>query len=144
MNRMTHHENLQIIAFVGDPTQVSAIIDHLTEKGYPKVSADDMVSQIEHLSLAGQHRIVTGDLHDFALYEEVRHDFAGHFTLVGVTQKENIQKFQEAQNETPENWAALEKADHPALLPLAHHYIETNENSAAAADALFEKLGFTL
>lgn len=46
LDYMTHHENVQIVAFVGLPgTGKSSAVDYLTEKGYPKVYFGGVVLQ---------------------------------------------------------------------------------------------------
>ena len=140
---MTHHENLKIIAFIGaDPIDVPTVIDHLAEKSFPKVTSQDMISQIAHLADAGQHRIITGELSDFTLYEELRHDFPGQFSLVGIAPKEDILLYEKDQAAEPENWRKLQETHHTALLPLAHHYVETGNDLTKRVDALLEKLDF--
>jgi hypothetical protein len=110
-----HHENLKIIAFVGN--EASDVVAYLTEKRYPKISKIDMASQIEHLAGAGQHRIVTSELSDFDTYRALRHEFPGEMYLVtaGVASEE--------------------------LARMAHHHVS---NDHAAINELLEKLDFTL
>jgi hypothetical protein len=110
-----HHENLKIIAFVGN--EASDVVAYLTEKRYPKISKIDMASQIEHLAGAGQHRIVTSELSDVDTYHALRHEFPGEIYLVNAG---------DANDE---------------LAQMAHHHIS---NDHAAINELLEKLDFTL
>jgi hypothetical protein len=119
---MNRHENLKIVAFIG--TNTSAIVERLTEMGYPKVSSDDMVSQIQHLDDAGQHRIVTDQLTDFELYKKMRHAFPSEITLVGITDKEKMAHYLAAKSESPINWDDLDSMQEIDLLMQADFYLE--------------------
>lgn len=140
---MTHHENLKILAFVGNNEQKNTIIHHLTEKGYPKVNADDMASQIKHLIDAGQHHIVTGDLTDFHLYEELRRDYNDQLTLIGIAPAHDIEHYKAHQKESPEIWESLEKTHHTDLLPLAHYYLNDRQDLIHQVTTLLEDLKLT-
>lgn len=116
---MTHHKNLKVLAFVGE--EAAQIVEYLTGKGFPKVSLEDMPSQIEHLAQAGQHRLITHEVSTPTLFELLREAFPGEITLVAVTQPQ--------QAVTDE------------LAKQAHYYVE---NDPAQIDELLETIDFAL
>lgn len=84
---MTHLPNLRILAFVGK--EAEDVVDYLTEKGFPKVSDNDMASQIEHLSMAGQHRIITSEIVDEESYQRLKNTFPGEVQLIAIGSRED-------------------------------------------------------
>lgn len=100
---MTHHENLKILAFTGSPDETTQIIDLMTEKGYPKASGNDLVSQIEHLSDAGQHRIITDD----ADVESLKHAFPGKVTTISLSNDDHADSHLDPTKDLPEQLEGL-------------------------------------
>lgn len=118
---MSHHENLKVLILTSRNPMVTAELLHfLTEKGYPKVDRHDMVSQIEHLANAGQHRLVTADVQSFDEYHDLRREFHGEVTLVGIAPASDIAQFEASRDDG-------KPRDH--LVEIAGHYI-------AEADAI--------
>ncbi len=142
---MTHHPNLKIIAFVSsDPSVAQTVIDHYTDKGYPKVSHDEIVTQINHLSEAGQHHIITNEIQDFEFYHQLRHTFPGELHLVALVPVSEIEHYKEDPSHDIQNWEEQKRSHHTNLLELAQYYIETDGHEAmfTQINELFEELGF--
>ncbi len=116
---MTHQHNLKVLVFIGNNSQ--QVIDYLTEKGFPKVSLEDMPSQVEHLSQAGQHRIVTNQVTDFTLYQILKDQFPGEVHLIAVAE----------QKQTHED----------EFMSHAEYFVE---NNPTAIDELLDELEFAL
>ena len=117
---MTRQNNLKVLAFIGDNSE--AIIHYLTAKGYPKVSFEDMPTQIQHLSQAGQHRIVTNQITTFDAYTLLKHHFPGEVHLVADSSEEN-------------------KTHQDELMSHVNFFVENNPQ---AIDKLLTKLEFEL
>ncbi|MEO6109464.1 MAG: hypothetical protein ABIP50_00425 [Candidatus Saccharimonadales bacterium] len=142
---MTHHPTLKIIAFVGsDPATVQTVMDHYTEKGYPKVSHEDMATQITNLSEAGQHHIVTDEITDFEMYHQLRHTFPGELFLIAILPSADIAQYKESASHEIQNWDEQKRTGHTRLLELAQYYIESDghEKMYTHIHELFEELNF--
>lgn len=129
---MAHHENLKILALIStDENALHQALSYFNEKGYPKVVAGDIESQIEHLAGAGQHRIVTDALTDRDSYESVQRAFPANIRLIAITHKGRSHDSPEAHSDF------IEQAD---------HYIGLNDTETLhhQLDTLIEKLDFTL
>jgi len=110
---MSHHENLKVLVFIGDnQSLVDETISYFTENGYPKVQAEGIESQIEHLAQAGQHRIVTDEIIDYEAFKLLESAFPGNVQLVALTHKK------EASEKNHENNSFMSHADHH--IGLAH------------------------
>lgn len=124
---MAHYENLKILAITSDnaETQHTALA-YFTDKGYPKVVSGDMISQIQHLEQAGQHRIIVSGLDGLVTYEQLKNEFHDTLELIGITHSGT-------QKQTD-------------LIETADHYIGASEKEPLPEqlDALVEKLEFTL
>lgn len=116
---MTHQVNLKVLVFIGNNSE--QVIHYLTEKGFPKVSIEDMPSQIEHLSQAGQHRLVTSEITNLSLYEILKNQFPGELQLIAVA----------APNDTHED----------EFVKHADHFVQSDP---VHIDELLKKLDFTL
>lgn len=141
---MSHHENLRILAFIGDGAP--DIIELLTHQGYPKVSNDDMISQIDHLATAGQHRIVTDQLQDFESYKAMRHAFPGELTLIAITDKTTADTLRAEKSDIPQNWDELENLHETDLILQADDYLEaltSDDTWHSRLNELIEKHHFT-
>ena len=120
---MNHHENLKIMAFVGQSDSgKSTAIEHFTAKGIPKV--DLSITQIQDLVEAGQHRIVMGGSYSEDEYRSLRHEFPGELTFVTIIQDED--------------------KDAPRVAP-GHFVIDDGnmEEFAKQLDAVAEEIGFS-
>jgi len=148
---MPTRHNLHIVAFVGlEGSGKSTAVEYLGTKGFPHATGNDMVSQIEHLALAGQHRVVTDQLTDLALYQALKHAFPGQLTVVGITANTKVRHARLAhdliaplneQEARIEDWDEAEKDAGP--FALADYFIENNESKDllySQIDELFEKL----
>ncbi|MFZ2125959.1 MAG: hypothetical protein WAV04_00400 [Candidatus Microsaccharimonas sp.] len=116
---MPHQNNLKILVFIGEGSE--HIIEYLTKKGFPKVSLENMPSQIEHLSEAGQHRIITNEVPDLSLYEMLQNQFPGEIQLVAV--------------------ASENKMHEDEFIKHADYFVD---NDPTKIDELLQKLDFTL
>ena len=142
---MAHHENLIIIAFIGkDPAIAQSVIDHYTEKGYPKVGIDDMASQITHLSEAGQHHLITDEITDFETYHQLRHLFPGELLLIALLPTNEIEGYKNNPSHDIQDWDEQKRDHHTNLLVQAQYYIETDghETMFTQLNDLFENLNF--
>jgi len=109
-----------------------------------------MVSQIEHLAQAGQHRVVTDELLDLNALQDLKHAFPGQVYVVGITTNTKLRHQRlERDDKAPvsrhdasiEDWAEAEHDAGP--FALADYFIENNENKEALyknVDELLEKL----
>jgi hypothetical protein len=105
---MTRQPNLKVLAFVGSESE--DVVTYLTGKGFPKVSEINMMSQIEHLSMAGQHRIVTSEITDGTSYTTLKQEFPGEVRLVtvgSVTDQELVLRADYSVQNTPDKIEAL-------------------------------------
>ena len=116
---MTHLNNLKVLVFIG--TDSGQVIDYLTGRGFPKVSLENMPSQIEHLSDAGQHRLITNEVSNLSLYEILTNEFPGEVQLIAVAAQQNTHEDEFVKH--------------------ADYFVE---NNLAAIDELLEKLDFAL
>jgi dephospho-CoA kinase len=150
------HKNLKILAFVGlKGSGKATVISYLNQKGYPKVSREDMVSQIDHLADAGQHRVITDELSEFELYKTIKHEFPAELTLVAlITEKRTrhhrlLKQIGDPMNEqesSASDWTEVEN-DQAQLIGLADTHIENDgsiDELYRAIDELVTELGFEI
>jgi dephospho-CoA kinase len=141
---MSERHHLHIVAFTGlEGSGKSTALEYLTQKGFPKVNAHDMVAEIEHLAQAGQHVVVTDEIADLPLFESVKHAFPGQLIVVGITTNTRIRHERLVRDDyhpvsdhdaRTEDWAEAERGAAP--FALADYFIENNENK----EALYEKI----
>lgn len=116
---MAHQNNLKVLVFIGSNSEQA--INYLTKKGFPKVTLENMPSQIEHLSQAGQHRLVTNGVTDLGLYEILKNQFPSEIQLIAIAARSDTHKDE--------------------FIKHADHFVE---NDPAQIDELLRKLDFTL
>jgi hypothetical protein len=142
-----HHENVRIVAFVGlAGSHVEDIITHLTGIGYPKVTREDIVSQIHHLSGAGQHRIVTSDIDSLDLFKTMKHEFPGELTVVGVVATRDIRhkRLSHITANEPDDWNEAQ-TNLATVIGMADTYMLDNKDEQSAIQSvtkLLSELGF--
>lgn len=144
---MTNHKNLKVVAFVGLPgSSVDGIIHRLNEQGIPKVSRHDIVSQINHLQSAGQHRIITNELDSLDLYKTMKHEFPGELIVVGViVDREARHRRLSHQDSIIEDDWDHEQSDKAAVIGMADYYIVDDQHEEITLERvkqLFERLEF--
>ncbi len=129
---MTHHENLKVLVFISnDQSLLEDVLSYFTENGYPKVQADGIESQIEHLAQAGQHRIVSNEIDNFESFKLLESSFPGSVQLIGVTQKDG------GMPNTSEHSSFMGHADH-------HLGIKNDQPLADQLEAFIETVDFSL
>lgn len=153
---MSRHENLKIIAFVGlKGSGKSTILAYLTEKGYPKVTREEIVSQIHHLADAGQHRVITDELTEFDLYRTMKHEFPAELTVVAITTEKQTRHHRLSKeignplNERQASESDWEEVEHKQaeLIGLADHYLSNDgpiEELYSHIDELIRDLDFEI
>lgn len=147
-----HHQNLKMIAFVGlTGSGKSTALDYATGKNFPKVNAQDMLSQLHHLVDAGQHRVVTDELFSFEDYRKLLEEFHHNIIIVAITTNVRTRHHRLARTKDTLNEYDMTKTDwddssHDAqLIALADYFIPndgTEQDLYEALDALFVELEF--
>ena len=139
---MTEHKNLKIIAFAGLPgSRIDAIMRRLAERGIPRVSRHDIVSQIRHLADAGQHRIITDELDSLDLYKTMKHEFPGELVVVGIVTNRNLRhnRIIHQDKAIEDDWDH-DQTDIATVIGMADIFLTDNGNE----DALLQKIAALL
>lgn len=189
---MTHHENLEILAFVGlTGSGKSTAVDYFTEKGFPKVYfggvvldamkkagveitpenertfreelrekygkdviANRIVTQIEELSAAGQHRIIADGLYTWTEYKVLKKAFPGELTLVAVVAPRRLRYHRLSQRPVrpftnaeayERDQTEIENLEKGGPIAIADHFVGNNgsvDELHEKLDALATELGF--
>lgn len=141
------HDTVHIVAFTGlAGSHVEAIVSHLTDKGHPKVTREDIVSQIQHLDAAGQRRIITSEIDNLDLFKTMKHEFPGKLTVVGVVAKRDIRHKRLAQisaNE-PDDWNKTQ-TNIATVIGMADTFLLDDDDEQFAIESvtkLLTELGF--
>lgn len=140
---MSEHKNLKIAAFVGlQGSRVDTIIEHLTSNGLPKVSRHDIVSQINHLQDAGQHRIITSELDSLDLYKTMKHQFPGELVVIAlvVNHPTRLTRLHHSDSTVIDDWSD-EQTDKAAVIGMADYFILDNEQPDATIERVRNLLG---
>lgn len=91
---MAEKQNIDIIAFVGlSGSGKTAASEYVAVRGIPRVvfeSMSEVVSQIQHLVQAGQHRIIVDGIDGWESYITLKHQFPGSVTTVALLADRHI------------------------------------------------------
>ncbi|HEU5121659.1 MAG TPA: hypothetical protein VFT59_02345 [Candidatus Saccharimonadales bacterium] len=161
---MRLHENLKIIAFVGligsGKTTATSV---LTELGYPKVHIhpdntryeEELISEIDHLIAAGQHRIILDDIASWKAYTRLLHEYPTALRTVALfTPRHMRYHFVAARSNNPlteaeagqQDWRALEKNNIGGPIATAQFVIQndsTRDDLKRKVLAITKEAGFT-
>lgn len=135
-------EHVNVVAFVGlAGSHVEDIVQELTQRGYPKVTNDDIMSQIHHLAAAGQHKIITDEINDLDLFKKMKHEFPGRLLVIGIVTKRDTRhkRLSNITTNEPDDWSKTQ-TDISTVIGMADDYIIDNKDETAVIEKVTKLL----